>query len=209
MQNFTRGGASFYSGFTGWKTDEQTKKHLSGCLRRVYAKFKQLRVDTLQVAVCNLQKSTFNKLSFLYFYTSKMDEKTLELKSVFELSPDEMQELYLEDGEELSLFEGDSDYMVIPWKTNDFWMDTVYFFIRSDKNLVIVSDYSDFDSELLEFCKGQDTRVSRSGYNSRSETWHWEYLEKNTREWWDECKNLKIAYRWGCGYVYTLFEYKN
>lgn len=139
----------------------------------------------------------------------QMDEKTLELKSVFELSPDEMQELYLEDGEELSLFEGDSDYMVIPWKTNDFWMDTVYFFIRSDKNLVIVSDYSDFDSELLEFCKGQDTRVSRSGYNTRSEVWHWEYLEKNTREWWDECKNLKIAYRWGCGYVYTLFEYKN
>lgn len=44
----------------------------------------------------------------------QMDEKTLELKSVFELSPDEMQELYLEDGEELSLFEGDSDYMVIP-----------------------------------------------------------------------------------------------
>jgi hypothetical protein len=49
-------------------------------------------------------------------------------------------------------------------------MDTVYFFIRSDKNLVIVSDYSDFDSELLEFCAGQDTRVSRSGYNSRRES---------------------------------------
>lgn len=129
--------------------------------------------------------------------------KELELKSIYELSPEEMQELDLQEGEELALFEGDPDYMVEP---NGY---PVYFFIWSDKNLVIVSDYSDFDDELLEFCKGQDTRVSRSGYNSRSETWHWEYLEKNTREWWDECKNLKIAYRWGCGYVYTLFEYKN
>jgi hypothetical protein len=43
-----------------------------------------------------------------------MKNEKLELKSVFELSPDEMQELYLEDGEELSLFEGDSDYMAIP-----------------------------------------------------------------------------------------------
>jgi hypothetical protein len=43
-----------------------------------------------------------------------MNEKTLELKSVYELSPDEMQELYLEEGDELPLFEGDSDYMVIP-----------------------------------------------------------------------------------------------
>jgi hypothetical protein len=93
-----------------------------------------------------------------------MDEKTLELKSVYELSPDEMQELDLQEGEEFSLFEGDSDYMVAP---NG---ECIYFFIRSEKNLVIVSDYSDFDSELLEFCEGQDTRVSRSGYNSRSET---------------------------------------
>lgn len=132
-----------------------------------------------------------------------MDEKKLELKSVFELSPDEMQELYLEDGEELSLFEGDPDYMVTPEGY------PIYFFIRSDKNLVIVSDYSDFDDELLEFCKGQDTTVSRAGYNTRSEVWHWEYLDENTRDGWDECKNLKIAYRWWCGYVYTLFEYKN
>jgi len=132
-----------------------------------------------------------------------MKNEKLELKSVYELTPDEMQELDLQEEEELSLFEGDCDYMVTPDG------ECIYFFIRSEKNLVIVSDYSDsgFDSELLEFCKGQDTTISRAGYNSRSETWHWEYLEKNTREWWDECKNLKIAYRWGCGYVYTLFEY--
>ena len=128
--------------------------------------------------------------------------KELELKTVWELSPEELQELDLQEGEELSLFEGDPDYMVTPEG------ECIYFFIRSEKNLVIVSDYSDFfDGELLEFCEGQDTRVSRSGYNSRRESWNWEYLEKNNWEWWEECKNLKIAYRWGCGYVYTLFEY--
>lgn len=132
-----------------------------------------------------------------------MDAKKLELKSVYELSPEELEELDLQEGDEFVLFEGDPDYMVTPEGY------PIYFFIWSDKNLVVVSDYSDFDGELLEFCKGQDTTISRAGYNSRSETWHWEYLEKNTWEWWDECKNLKIAYRWGCGYVYTLFEYVN
>lgn len=133
-----------------------------------------------------------------------MNEK-LELKSVYELSPDEMQELYLEEGDELSLFEGDPDYMVTPDGK------CIYFFIRSDKNLVIVSDYSDFDDELLEFCAGQDTRVSRSGYNSRSEAWHWEYMDYENNAWdsFEKNPNLKIAYRWGCGYVYTLFEYVN
>lgn len=142
-------------------------------------------------------------LRFLYFYNIQMDEKTLELKSVYELSPEELEELDLQEGDELSLFEGDCDYMVTPEGY------PIYFFIWSDKNLVITSEYSEFDDELLEFCAGQDTSVSRSWVNTRSEVWHWEYLEKNTREWWDECKNLKIAYRWGCGYVYTLFEYKN
>ena len=93
----------------------------------------------------------------------QMDGKKLELKSVYELSPDEMQELDLQEGGELVLFEGDCDYMVTP----DGY--PIYFFIRSDKNLVIVSDYSGFDSELLEFCNGQDTSISRSGYNTRSE----------------------------------------
>ena len=94
----------------------------------------------LQFVTCKNQLLLYGWVELLYFYSIQMDEKTLELKSVFELSPDEMQELYLEDGEELSLFEGDSDYMVIPWKSENFGIDAVYFFIRSDKNLVIVSD---------------------------------------------------------------------
>ena len=91
-------------------------------------------------------------------------KKTLEIKSVWELSPEELEELDLQDGEELSLFEGDADYMVTPEK------NTIFFFIWSEKNLVVTSEYSEFDDELLEFCAGQDTSISRSGVNTRSET---------------------------------------
>lgn len=90
--------------------------------------------------------------------------KKLELKTVWELSPEELEELDLQEGEELSLFEGDPDYMVTPEG------ESVYFFIRSEKNMVITSYETEYSSELLEFCRGQDTRVSISGYNSRSES---------------------------------------
>ena len=93
-----------------------------------------------------------------------MKNEKLELKSVYELSPDEMQELDLQEGEEFSLFEGDPDYMVTPGGY------CIYFFIRSDKNLVITSYCDECEDELLEFCEGQDTSISRAGYNSRSET---------------------------------------
>ena len=142
-------------------------------------------------------------MNFYTFTAKNMENEKLELKSVYELSPDEMQELDLQEGEEFLLFEGDSDYMVTPEG------ECIYFFIWSDKNLVIVSDYSDFDSELLEFCAGQDTSVSIGGWNTRSEVWHWEYMDywENAWESFKNNPNLKIAYRWWCGYVYTLFEY--
>jgi hypothetical protein len=43
-----------------------------------------------------------------------MKNEKLELKSVYELSPEELQELDLQEGDELVLFEGDPDYMVAP-----------------------------------------------------------------------------------------------
>lgn len=156
-----------------------------------------------RLPIGNLQKSGFWYLEFYTFTSINMKNEKLEIKSVYELSPDEMEELYIEEGNELSLFEGDPDYMVTP---DEY---PIYFFIWSDKNLVVVSDYSDFDGELLEFCKGQNTSISRSGVNTRSETWHWEYMDYWDNAW-DSFKknpNLKIAYRWWCGYVYTLFEY--
>lgn len=133
-----------------------------------------------------------------------MKNENLKLVSVYSLTPEEMQELYLEEGDEMSLFEGDPDYIVTPDG------EYVYFFIWSDKNLVVTSNWDfDFDKELLEFCNWQDTRVSRSGVNTRSEAWHWEYMDYEDNAWdaFEKNPNLKIAYRWGCGYVYTLFEY--
>jgi hypothetical protein len=32
-------------------------------------------------------------------------------------------------------------------------------------------------------------------------------MEDNSWNGWDNCKDLKIAYRGGCWYVYTLFQY--
>lgn len=98
--------------------------------------------------------------------------KELELKSVYELSPEELQELDLQEGDELVLFEGDPDRMDTPGMDENYLTDSnrIYFFIRSEKNMVVTSYETEYSSELLEFCKGQDTKVTRSGYNSRSET---------------------------------------
>lgn len=171
--------------------------------------FYRLKIHTCNVASVTLQ----NELLTACFYTFiiyKMDEKQLTVKTIWELTPEELQELDLEEWDELLLFEWDPDYMVTPWASENYMtpQNHIYFFIWSDKNLVITSDYSDFDDELLEFCKWQDTKVSKSGYNTRSETWHWQFMEywDNAWESFEKCKNLKIAYRWWCGYVYTLFE---
>lgn len=129
---------------------------------------------------------------------------------MYELSEKQMEELSLEEWNEMVLFEWDSDYM-IETRIGHGWKEyerPVYFFIRKDEWLIVVSE-DDFEhrDELLEFCEGQDPTVSRSWYNTRTETKHREYLEDNTWDGWENCKNLKIAYRWWCGYVYTLFEY--
>lgn len=155
-----------------------------------------------------------NQLLELNFYTlqfAKMNEKKLQLKTVWELTPEELQELDLEEWNELLLFEWDPDWMDEPVTSWDGykWFNRIYFFIWSDKNLVITSDEPwTCKNELLEFCNWQDTKVSKSGYNTRSETWHWQFMEywDNAWESFEKCKNLKIAYRWWCGYVYTLFE---
>ena len=137
-----------------------------------------------------------------------MNEKQLTVKTIWELSPDEMQELDLKEWDESLLFEWDSDWMDEPVTSLNGYFNRIYFFIRSDKNLVITSDEPENIDELLEFCEWQDTKVSKSGYNTRSETWHWQFMEywDNAWESFEKCKNLKIAYRWWCGYVYTLFE---
>lgn len=146
---------------------------------------------------CKLQPCK-NELIDSNFYTlqyAKMENtKKLQIRTIWELTPEELQELDLEEWNELALFEWDSDWIDEPTERG---FNRIYFFIWTDKNLVITSDEPwTCEDELLEFC--------------RSEVWHWEYLEYWDSAWesFEKCKNLKIAYRGGCGYVYTLFEYK-
>lgn len=172
----------------------------------------QLLTDFINSYVAGLQlQPCKNELIGSNFYTlqfAKMNGKKLQLKTIWELTPEELQELDLEEWNEMVLFEWDSDWMDEPTERG---FNRIYFFIRSDKNLVITSDEPwNYKDELLEFCEWQDTKVSIGWYNTRSETWHWQFMEYGDNAWesFGKCKNLKIAYRGGCGYVYTLFEYK-
>lgn len=116
---------------------------------------------------------------------------------------DEEWQKYLEwEWDPFIVFEWDPDYMVTPeW-------DTIYFIIIGSRVYYIDTTGSDdYLDKLEEFCTAQDPTVSRSGYNTRSESKNWRYMDENTREWWDLCKDLKIAYRGWCWYVYTLFQY--
>ena len=79
------------------------------------------------------------------------------------------------------------------------------------KKCVIVSEEPENKEELLEFCRWQNTKVSISWTSTRSESGHWQYMDywNNAWEAYEKNKNLKIAYRNGCWYTYTLFEYVN
>lgn len=138
-------------------------------------------------------------------------KQDLELRSVYCLDEDEMKELDLEDWEELALFEGDPDYMDEPMYNHvwDLYFNRIYFFIWREKNMVIVSEEPENKEELLEFCRWQNTKVSISWTSTRSESGHWQYMDywDNAWEAYEKNKNLKIAYRNGCWYTYTLFEY--
>lgn len=138
-------------------------------------------------------------------------EKTkYEIVSVYDLDDRQKEELYIKDWDELSLFEWDPDYMVTPWADDNYMTESnhIYFFIWKDENIIVTSTEDfDYKDELLEFCEGQDPTISKWWFNTRSETNHWQYLEENTWDGREKCKNLKIAYRGWCGYVYTLFEY--
>ena len=138
-------------------------------------------------------------------------KQDLELRSVYCLDEDEMKELDLEDWDELALFEGDPDYMDEPMYNHvwDLYFNRIYFFIWREKNMVIVSEEPENKEELLEFCRWQNTKVSISWTSTRSESGHWQYMDywDNAWEAYEKNKNLKIAYRNGCWYTYTLFEY--
>lgn len=125
---------------------------------------------------------------------TKMENKRT-IKDIYELSPEELQELDLKEWNELLLFEWDPDYMVTAWAGDDYMtpQNHVYFFLWNDKNMIIASNTDDDDSnkKLLDFV---------------NDTGKWESLKKQTWEWFNECKNTKIAFRNWVGYVYRLYE---
>lgn len=125
----------------------------------------------------------------------------LEIVSLYELEPYELDELALDEWEEMALFEGDPDFMDTPDG------DRVYFFIWKDKNKVIVDEHTLYEPELENFCNGQSCIVTLWWYSSRNETDKWKYMDENTRDEYDAYKGLKIAYRYWCGMSYTTFRY--
>ena len=106
------------------------------------------------------------------------------------------------------VFEGDPDYMI-----DEVW-NTIYFIRIKDK--VYYIDYnSDWDQwysdleKLNEFIENQSMKISLWWNSSRSETENRKYFENGNYSWdWFNSYNwLKIAYRNGCWYSYTLFKY--
>lgn len=106
------------------------------------------------------------------------------------------------------VFEGDPDYMI-----DESW-NTIYF-IRIDNKVYYIDYDSNWDQgysdlkKLEQFIENQSMKISLWWNNTRSETENRKYFE-NENYSWDWFKNynwLKIAYRWWCWYVYTLFKY--
>lgn len=113
-------------------------------------------------------------------YVVNIDELDEEVMDDLGLSPDDLFDLY----------EWDPD---IRFKDNE----KIYFYMYNDK--IIVSEHltEEEEKKLIEFCEGQDRRVSPGWWNARLETEHWKFTN------W---KKAEIAYRNWCGYVYSYFK---
>lgn len=106
------------------------------------------------------------------------------------------------------VFEGDPDYMI-----DESW-NTIYF-IRIDNKVYYIDYDSNWDQgysdlkKLEQFIENQSMKISLWWNSSRSETENRKYFEDENYSWdWFNSYNwLKIAYRNGCWYSYTLFKY--
>lgn len=120
-------------------------------------------------------------------YVINIDELDEEVMDDLGLSPDDLFDLY----------EWDPD---IRFKDNK----EIYFYMYNDK--IIVSEHltEEEEKKLIEFCEGQDRRVSPGWWNARLETEHWKYVSPNVMH--TNWKKAYIAYRNWCGYVYSYFK---
>lgn len=141
------------------------------------------------------------KKEYIDIMYDALDEKAF---SDLCLNEEEIDQYYDGDFDYFSIFDGDPDYMV-----TENW-DRIYFIIIW--NRVYYITYWDWEGiyQLEEFCDGQDPKVSIWWNNTRSETKSRKYFEdeNHNRDWFNNYKWLKIAYRWWCGYYYTLFKYE-
>ena len=144
-------------------------------------------------------KENGKKLIMIDLYNDRLDKEDFENLC---FSNEEIEEYNNWQFDYFKIFEGDPDYMI----DNDW--NTIYFIIIWNKVYYIsLYDNNNNIEKLENFCKSQDPSISLWWYNTRSENDNRIYFDKNT---WDEFWNyhwLKIAYRGGCWYCYTLFKY--
>ena len=138
------------------------------------------------------------KLEYIDLYQDILDETA---KDDLCMDNEEWQKYMDGEWDPYIVFEWDPDYLVTPEGS------IVYFIIIWSRVYYIGDPDDEYMEALQEFCNWQDPTISRSWYNTRSETKKWQYMDDNTWNGWDNCKKLKIAYRWWCWYIYTLFEY--
>ena len=145
------------------------------------------------------------KLEFIDLFNDLLENEDFEKLC---MSEDEIKQYHDWSRDPFIVFEGDPDYMI-----DENW-NTLYF-IRIDNKVYYIDYNSDWDrwysdlDKLQEFLEWQNPEVSRSWVSTRSETKNRKYFEDEVYNWNDfnNYKWLKIAYRNGCWYVYTLFKY--
>lgn len=145
------------------------------------------------------------KLQFIDLFNDRLEKDDFE-KLCF--SEKEIKDYENWQWDPFIVFEGDPDYMI-----DESW-NTVYF-IRIDNKVYYIDYNSDWDQwysdleKLNEFIENQSMKISLWWNSTRSETKNRKYFEYENHSW-DWFKNynwLKIAYRNGCWYSYTLFKY--
>lgn len=114
--------------------------------------------------------------------------KISDVTDVTLLSKKLKKELDLEEEKEYLLFEWDPDYMIL----QENWEVLEHIYFTSYEWKIITDWYSEDEEKLVEFFNWSEKRKPFEEQN-----W-WTFQEYN----W-----LKIAYRWGVGYVYSLYYY--
>ena len=141
------------------------------------------------------------KLQFIDLFNDRLEKDDFENLC---MSENEIKDYENWEFDPYVIFEWDPDYMI----DENGWY--VYFCRIWNKVYYIDSEYGSENLEKLEkFIENQNPKISLWWNSSRSETENRKYFEDENYSWdWFNSYNwLKIAYRNGCWYSYTLFKY--